>query len=314
MKKTTNLLWKRVLLWAALGLLAVSTTGCFLRLLLGREVVETLSEEIDLIISALSANATTAVCRVSGFTGLVECTYLIEDPGGTLSEITSTSHLVSEFGLFGVFVDPVVLELPAGVTGITGTYTDGGVNTGDLLVYPNLSYIPVDDSRTLTPGPGKQLAIVDFPADIPLDGVDYQMSLSFQQLVPKGTPPTPIRALFTGKVRAGTKTYYPPMLPCTSDIASLPTLTLPRSATLQPLAIPAGLEGCDNELYTFFQFPRSCDLDNDQDVDRNDIALVMAMRNRSADPGDPRDLNGNGKIDANDARRCTLQCNRPRCS
>ncbi len=307
--------WKRIRLWAALGLVTVSTTGCFLRLLLGYEVAESLGEEIELIISAVFANATTATCSVSPFGGFVECTYTFESsefPG--IADETSTAQLISEFGLFGALIDPVVLELPAGVTGITGTYTDGGANFGDLLVYPSLSYVPVDDNRTLTPGPGKQLVVVDFPEGIPVDGVDYQMSLSFQQLVPAGTGPTPIRALLTGKFRAGPKTYYPPMLPCTSDIASLPVITLPRAATFQPLTLPGGFQGCDDERYTFFRAAGACDLDNDFDVDRRDVDLVMAMRNRSADPGDPRDLTGDGRIDVIDARRCTLQCSRPRCS
>jgi hypothetical protein len=313
MKGNKKLFWKRIRLWAALCLLTLSTAGCFLRLVLGAEVVESLSEEIDLIIAAVFGNATTGVCRVSPFGGIVECTYIFEGPDGFATQ-TSTAQLVSEFGLIGAVIDPVILELPAGVTGISGTYTDGGTNSGRLLVYPNLSYVPVDDTRTLTPGPGRQLVVVDFPQGIPLDGVDYQLSLRFQQLAPRGSGPIPIRALATGRFRAGPKTYYPPMLPCTTDVASLPILRLPRSATPQPVALPAGLEGCDDARYVFFRAAGSCDLDNDFDVDSRDINLVLAMRNRQADFGDPRDLTGDGFINVNDARRCTLQCSRARCS
>ena len=77
---------RRLLLCSLLVLAAVSTSGCFLRLLLGAETVETLTEEIDLVITAVSANATTAVCRPSPFTGLLECTYVFEDPDGFLAE------------------------------------------------------------------------------------------------------------------------------------------------------------------------------------------------------------------------------------
>jgi hypothetical protein len=144
--------------------------------------------------------------------------------------------------------------------------------------------------------------------------MDYEMSLSFQQLVAAGTGPTPIRAMMTAKLRSGPKTYYPPMLPCTSDISSLPVITLPRSATLQPIAVPEGFEGCDDEPYRFLRFSSACDLDNDHDVDRADVSLIAAMRNRSADSGDPRDIDASGRIDVNDARRCSLRCSRPRCS
>ena len=147
-----------------------------------------------------------------------------------------------------------------------------------------------------------------------LDGADYEMSLSFRQLLPADPGPTPIRAILTGRVPAGGKTYYPPVLPCTADLSSVPVITLPRTATFARPSLSGNLVPCDGERYTIFQFAGACDLDNDFDVDRSDIDLVMAMRNRSADPGDPRDLTGDGRIDVNDARRCTLQCNRPRCA
>jgi hypothetical protein len=315
MKTKVHRFWKRISLYASLGLLAIATSGCFLRLLLGFEVAESVSEEVHLIISSVHANASTAVCRRREPGGFVECTYLVESsefPG--IPDQTSTAQLVSEFGFLGVFIDPLVLDLPAGVTGIEGTYADSGSNSGELLVYPNLSYIPVDDTRTLTASPGRQLVVVDFPAGIPIEGVDYQMSLSFQQLVPTGTGPTQIRALLAGRFRAGAKTYYPPMLPCTSDVASLPVITLPRAATLQPIALPEGFQGCENEPYRFLRFASACDLDNDQDVDQSDVSLILVMRNRSADSGDPRDIDGSGSIDVNDVRRCAVRCSRPRCS
>ncbi len=57
-----------------------------------------------------------------------------------------------------------------------------------------------------------------------------------------------------------------------------------------------------------------CDVDADSDVDRNDIGLIMAARNTSASGADdPRDADGNGIIDANDARQCVLQCTHSRC-
>lgn len=45
------------------------------------------------------------------------------------------------------------------------------------------------------------------------------------------------------------------------------------------------------------------DIDNDGDIDRADLALVLAARNRpAAGPNDPRDLDGDGRITVLDAR------------
>lgn len=57
------------------------------------------------------------------------------------------------------------------------------------------------------------------------------------------------------------------------------------------------------------------DLDGDGDVDRNDVSIVTAARNRPASgPSDPRDLNGDGMITVLDARQLVLLCTRPNCA
>jgi len=302
---------KRVRSVALLGLVMLLTSGCFLRLLLGAEVVESISAEVDRVISSVFAQTDTAVCRESPFGGGVECTYVI----GT--ETTSTARLVSELGLVGVFIDPLVLELPATVKNITGTFDDGGGHHGNLVIYPKLSFVPIDDTRTLTPEPGKQLVVVDLPVGVPVDGVTYNYRLDFDQVVPAGPGPTPIKALLTGKLTVNGKTFYPPMLPCVDSFATVPAVTLPRSATALPLTLPQGLTGCANEVYEYFHAESvqvgTCDLNNDHVVDTNDLNLIMAVRNTKAAPGDPRDINGDGVINANDTRVCTLRCTRPGC-
>ena len=60
---------------------------------------------------------------------------------------------------------------------------------------------------------------------------------------------------------------------------------------------------------------RDCDIDTDGDIDRNDIALILAARNTPATgPGDPRDADGDGVISVLDARTCVLKCTNPRCA
>jgi hypothetical protein len=60
---------------------------------------------------------------------------------------------------------------------------------------------------------------------------------------------------------------------------------------------------------------RLCSVDADGDIDRSDIALITAARNKPASgPNDPRDVNLSGIIDVNDARMCTLRCDRAACA
>jgi len=282
------------------------TSGCFESHVLGREVVEGTTSGAQVTTNA-SINASTAL------SGKCVAGYKLGDQG-----VVSRCVLHSEGLLLWIFLDPIVLELPAGAANITGTFDGGSGNTGNLIVYPKLSFVPVDDIRTISAGPGKQLVILDLPDSAPVQGVNYQFNLSFQQLVQADPGPTQVKAMFTGKVKApfGQKTFYPPMLPCTTDFAAVPTLIMPRSTVLQPITLPTGLAGlgCNHQPYFYNREGQVCDQDNDHDVDTADINLIMAVRNAAAAPGDPRDINADGWINANDARVCTLQCTRPRCA
>lgn len=53
---------------------------------------------------------------------------------------------------------------------------------------------------------------------------------------------------------------------------------------------------------------RPCDVDNDNDVDNSDIALITAALNTNASSfADPRDADGNGRINSLDQRACAQQ-------
>lgn len=56
------------------------------------------------------------------------------------------------------------------------------------------------------------------------------------------------------------------------------------------------------------------DLDGDGDVDKNDVQLVTNARGVTPSAFDQRDVNGDGIINANDARALTLQCTRIGCA
>lgn len=57
-----------------------------------------------------------------------------------------------------------------------------------------------------------------------------------------------------------------------------------------------------------------CDMDQDGDIDRADINAILGLRNRPATANPIADFDGNGVININDARGCTLQCTLPRCA
>jgi hypothetical protein len=60
----------------------------------------------------------------------------------------------------------------------------------------------------------------------------------------------------------------------------------------------------------------SLDLDRNGGIDQRDVALVVAATNVVVVPGtfDARDLDGDGLITANDARKMATQCSRPNCA
>jgi len=56
-----------------------------------------------------------------------------------------------------------------------------------------------------------------------------------------------------------------------------------------------------------------CDVDVDGDVDLNDIEAIFEARRTPAEPGDPRDANGDGRINLIDTIICLFRCTNPMC-
>jgi ligand-binding sensor domain-containing protein len=56
------------------------------------------------------------------------------------------------------------------------------------------------------------------------------------------------------------------------------------------------------------------DLDNDGDVDRNDLNILLTYRNQPASNCPECDLDGDRMITVLDARKLVLLCTRPRCA
>jgi uncharacterized repeat protein (TIGR01451 family) len=72
----------------------------------------------------------------------------------------------------------------------------------------------------------------------------------------------------------------------------------------------------DNVLITAAEMMVSmvCDADGDGDVDFSDIEAIFRARGTPAEPGDPRDANGDGIIDLRDVIFCFFTCTNPSCA
>lgn len=325
----------RVLSKAALaGILVVGVTGCVLRLTGGFAFTDDLGTFIRFIFDDVS----TAYCRelVDVETGdtFVECDYaIITEDGAT--QRTSTTQLVSEFGVFGLLVDPVIVQVPASATFGIATVDDGS-GPQNLRITETTAF-DVTPGVQSTAEPDQKFWIIELPlaieATLPTQPNTADLDYVFEYM----GPPEPsgfatFKAIYAGRVETNGDTFYIPLYPCTGDFSQVPEIEVPVGSN--PGGIPLGgfifnllfqfgnsgtlgNLGCVNEVYDFTPVvnqPLACDVDGDNDVDRDDLGQIFAARNRPAAPADPRDNDGDGIITVLDARQCVLNCTRPRCA
>jgi hypothetical protein len=117
-------------------------------------------------------------------------------------------------------------------------------------------------------------------------------------------------------------------------IVATDTATLRRILIGIPPPIRVGVIAVDDIGFSYsgsvsFEFALIADLDADGDVDRDDLAMLLAKRKapkkrvpapdgenreRGVHISDPADLNGDGIITAQDARILVAKCTRERCA
>jgi hypothetical protein len=101
--------------------LSILLSACALRAMFGNVIiVKDIEEEVNEIITTVFSDSTAAVCLGTDI-GFYECTYILN---GQI--LTSTLYLLGEFGITGVLIDPVILQVPEDVTQIAAAYDDGG--------------------------------------------------------------------------------------------------------------------------------------------------------------------------------------------
>jgi hypothetical protein len=223
----------------------MSTSGCFLNALLSTVIVTTISEEIQTTFVTIQASASVRLCTdLTGTFGPdtpIECTYFING-----QEIGSEFHLASAFGIFGVILDPLILQVPTAANTFVGTF--GGGSPGSLSITEVPGGLPADINNTITPQPGTKLVIVDFPDPPPPPNQSYGFTLNFQ--LPGNAAPVSLKALFAARVQSNGQTFFVPLLPCETNFANIPTITLPASSTFQNVNLPlTGVQGCQGRVF-----------------------------------------------------------------
>ena len=259
---------KRMLLGGLLCAVALTSSGCVLTLLVATLGIQH-GEEFDLALLNVSGTSVTAVC-FTGEGGSVECGYSF---GSSLEETLSSAELSGTLGVVGLFIDPLILQLPAGVTNLAGTVDDLGDSAPAVpLVITTATSFFAQPGTEVVAEPGTIFVIIDFPSSITstltATGKSVAFTFQFQLVGPPGgfSGGLPVKAMFTGKVQAGGQTFYPPMLPCTTSFANVPAITIPVGSGVNLLpqilaALAQQNHGCNNAVYDFSSLstPRTAD-------------------------------------------------------
>lgn len=244
-----------------LAALPILGTGCLLSVFKFYGVLS-IDASKTTAIALVSVSATTAQCT-SALNGddcvHASCTYGLSESEANLCKV----------GVGSLFLDPVIVQLPTGFVITSATYDEKlGGGPQPLVLQTGLTSIPVLPGVDLQAEPGYQLAIIDLPHAVamalpggpPAGGKAFDFSLNFRAEFPVGQAPATIqlKAMFALDAEVNGQTYYFPMLPCTTDFASVTPLTVGFTGSFQDLmpAVATALSanstlGCNGQVYDF---------------------------------------------------------------
>ncbi len=235
---------------------AVVLSGCFLRSIVGY-----VDDDGG---ATLSGNVQVSFCDFgSAIPEFWGCNYTVRGLSGSPIEITSTFELVSEFGVFGLIVDPVIFQVPADASNVVATYNNAG--SDEPAIVTETTSFPVTPGVTVESEPGTKFLILELPdvvlAAIPPGGADFDFTLDFDvadfaNLV--------VKPMFTARVDEGGTRYYVPIFPCVTDFAQIPPVPIPVGGFFQDLRpglgdliADADELACDQVVYDFTAGPPS---------------------------------------------------------
>ena len=241
-------------------------SGCFLRNMFGNVIiVEDIENEVNEIITTVFSDSTAAVCLNTDY-GFYECTYIVD---GEI--ITSTLYLLSEYGLTGVLLDPLILQVPDDVISITATFTPTSGSPQPAVTSVRQTF-EMQPYKPITAETGTKFLILEFPSSVtsaitetdPANGPHFDLALSFAQRRPisQAVEPVNVKAMLTAKVVTRGHTYYAPVFPCVTSFADIPTVTIPITNTPVNLQADIGdvirlgqVEPCDHVYYDYSSAP-----------------------------------------------------------
>jgi hypothetical protein len=143
---------------------------------------------------------------------------------------------------------PLVVELPNQASSISATATTAGGPATALAVRAPVASVPLAFGKRLRPEQGTQLALVDWPRELPKG--DYHVEISFT--VPDGRPFRE-RALTTASIRCGRSSYLQPVLPTLTNISRAPQFRIDPASASTTLVLPRAAIG----IKTFAQATRT---------------------------------------------------------
>jgi len=286
-----KILLKRFVLLAIMVTLASLLSGCFLRLLFGT-VGERDTEFGSVFIATIGGTwGPMAICdfqengtEESGT--LVDCTYEFLDfeAEPPIIERTSSARLISELGILGLFVDPLIIQVPAGASNFTGTFDDG---TGaQPIMITETSSIDVQPGTVVSAEAGQKFVILEFPSTVITElqssgQLDGPFDFNFEFELP-ALSAVDVKPMYAGKVEVGGETFFVPLLPCVTDFTNVPAVTIPVNTTqvdLMPqildLLFQGAALGCDGQVYDFTGLgpsPGEIEIDIKPGSDPNSIA------------------------------------------
>ncbi len=230
---------------ATVNLGLVSLLGVLLNSCLFPELIDVfVSEEGDGFLVSVSVGSDISLCSNEGG-GDFLCLYAGEAGASITSDVTLTGADIA----FLLLLDPMIVQLPLAATSFAGTFLHNDTSmSGNLAITSGLAAFDADFDTTVVAEPGTQFVILDLPAGAPTQG---SFSFNFNYTMPPGTTSLQMKSMFTGRVDAAGQTYYPPLLPCETNFASVPALNVPFPSGGQ-VVVPADMaQGCTNAVYNY---------------------------------------------------------------
>ncbi len=234
---------KKQLTFVGFGTLPLFMSGCLLFLFGGFEgCVNPMTGEVYI-------NVRAEIKQCESYDSESSSGKMVFCSNGVLPFESSPTLFDSSFEVVGTgdpFLDPVVMQVPSDATGFMALLEKAPDPAVPALIQSGLTCVDTTPGEQLCAEPGHQLVIFDIPPNTPL-GL-YQIQIVFNVDPPREIEVKPV---VTGKVQSGGKTFYPVVVPCVSDMADAPGVTIPMGmGSALPLTLPdlSGVQACNGLL------------------------------------------------------------------